>query len=176
MTPTLNHVGLYVWDLERMVTFYTRVFDLDVTDRGTGAAFPHDLVFLSSDPEEHHQLVLVSGRPADAAFSTVMQISFEVDSLADVRAAGARAVAEGATEQFGLNHGNAWSIYCKDPESNTVEVYADTPWHVPQPFGHPLDLTKDDAAIYAETEAECRATPGFLPRAEWAAGRARNRS
>src|SRR5258705_5517042 len=172
ITPQLNHVGLYVWDLERMTDFYTNAFGLQISDRGRGRAFPHDLVFLSSDPNEHHQLVLVSGRPDDATFSTVMQLSFKVDSLAGVRAAGQRAVAEGATDLFGLNHGNAWSIYCKDPEGNTVEVYPDTPWHVPQPFGHPLDLEQDDAAIYAATEAECLDTPGYLPRTAWAEVRA----
>ena len=169
MIPELKHVGIYVWDLERMTRFYTSTFGLCVTDRGRGSTFPHDLVFLSSDPNEHHQLVLVSGRPDDATFSTVMQLSFRVDSLAEVREVGERAVSEGAMDLFGLNHGNAWSIYCKDPEGNTVEVYVDTPWHVPQPFGHPLDLSQDDAAIYAVTEAECHATPGYLPRPDWAA-------
>ena len=174
MAPSLNHIGLYVWDLDRMTTFYTRAFDLRITDRGRGNAFPHDLVFLSSDPDEHHQLVLVSGRPDDARFSTVMQLAFEVETLGEVRTAAQRAVAEGATDLFGLNHGNAWSVYCKDPEGNTVEIYTDTPWHVPQPFGHPLDLAKDDATIYGETEAKCLATPGFLPRAEWSAERVRD--
>ena len=111
-----------------------------------GNAFPHDLVFLSSDPDEHHQLVLVSGRPEDATFSTVMQLSFKVDSLADdARSRASARSPRVRPDLFGLNHGNAWSIYCKDPEGNTVEVYVDTPWYVPQPFGHPLDLTKDDA-------------------------------
>ncbi|HXY94308.1 MAG TPA: VOC family protein [Acidimicrobiia bacterium] len=176
VTPNLRHVGVYVWDIERMTRFYTRAFGLEVTDRGRGNAFPHDLVFLSSEPGEHHQLVLVSGRPPDAEFSTVMQLSFKVDTLAELRGAAAHATAEGATDLFGLNHGNAWSVYCNDPEGNTVEVYTDTPWYVPQPFGHPLDLEKSDEVIYADTEAECRATPGYLPRAEWMAGRATARA
>lgn len=167
MRPQLAHVGVYVWDLTRMTAFYTRAFDLEVTDRGRGAAFPHDLVFLSASPSEHHQLVLVSGRPADARFSTVMQLSFKVESLVAVRRTMTRALAEGASRPQALNHGNAWSVYCDDPEGNTVEIYADTPWHVPQPFGQPLDLSLADREIERETEARCRATEGYLARASW---------
>src|SRR4051812_24162163 len=128
MRPRLAHLGLYVWDLDRMTRFYTSVFELEVTDRGRGQSYPHDLVFLSGDPLEHHQLVLVSGRPTDAVFSTIMQLSFNTDSLAALRVLGERAVEEGATGVFGLNHGNAWSLYADDPEGNTVEIYVDTPW------------------------------------------------
>jgi catechol 2,3-dioxygenase len=69
----------------------------------------------------------------------------------------------------GMNHGNALSIYFADPEDNTVEVYLDTPWYVPQPHGDPLDLTQPDATIWAETEALCRADPGFVPIDQWMA-------
>ncbi|MEY4214527.1 MAG: hypothetical protein RL458_2753, partial [Pseudomonadota bacterium] len=34
MKPQLKHVGIYVNDIDRMEQFYTRVFDLKVTDRG----------------------------------------------------------------------------------------------------------------------------------------------
>ena len=67
----------------------------------------------------------------------------------------------------GLNHGNALSIYCLDPEDNTVEVYLDTPWYVSQPHGDPLDLDQDDAAIWADTERIVRTDPSFMPVAEW---------
>ena len=54
------HMGIYVTDVPRMEDFYTRVLGLSVTDRATirGA----DVVFLSRNPDEHHQIVLVSGR------------------------------------------------------------------------------------------------------------------
>jgi len=170
MPPSLSHVGIYVWDVDQMTSFYTRAFGLRVSDRGHGTSVPRELVFLSNDPSEHHQLVLVSGR-ADASQSTVQQLAFEVDTLAEVRAGAAHAVEAGATDLVGLNHGNAWSAYFNDPEGNRVEIYTDTPWHVPQPFADPLDLDQDDAAIYAETETACRSTPGFLPRDEWEASR-----
>ena len=86
-----------------------------------------------------------------------------VDSLADLREVHRRALALGATEMRPVSHGNAWSIYFKDPEGNTVEAYLDTPFHVPQPHGKPLDLSKSDEEILRETEAACRKDPGFMP-------------
>lgn len=73
----------------------------------------------------------------------------------------------------GLNHGNALSIYCMDPEENTVEVYLDTPWYVSQPHGDPLDLDEADEAIWAQTEHVVRSDPSFMSAKEWAARFAR---
>jgi catechol 2,3-dioxygenase len=167
MPPTLSHMGIFVTDLDGMIRFYTEVLGLMVTDRGQGITFKNDLVFLSSDPEKHHELVLASGRPQEAAFSTVMQASFAVGTLDDLRAVKARAQANGATALRAIDHGNAWSIYFNDPEGNTVEVYLDTPFHVPQPHGDPLDLDMTDAEILRTTEAACRNDPGFMPREEY---------
>jgi catechol 2,3-dioxygenase len=111
-------------------------------------------------------LVLASGRGADAP-TTVMQLSFKVAAIDDLRRIRQRALDEGATQMRGMNHGNALSIYFSDLEDNTVEVYLDTPWYIPQPHGDPLDLTHSDEAIWAETEAACRADPGFMPLDQW---------
>jgi catechol 2,3-dioxygenase len=97
-----------------------------------------------------------------------MQLSFKVSEIEHLRLARARALQQGASQMRGMNHGNALSIYFADIEGNTVEVYLDTPWHIPQPHGDPLDLGLSDAAIWAETEAACRADPGFMPMAQWA--------
>ena len=167
--PTPSHFGIFVTELEKMVAFYTETFDLTVTDRGVGRTFRNELVFTSASPDQHHQLVLASGRPADATFSTVMQISFVVPSIQHLRDVTARALVRGATEARGLNHGNALSVYMKDPEGNTVEIYVDMPFYVAQPHGDPLDLSKDDETLMRETEAICRCDPTFMPLAEWEA-------
>jgi len=167
--PTPSHFGIYVTDLERMVAFYTEVFDLTVTDRGVGRTFKNQLVFLSASPHQHHQLVVASGRPADAVFSTVMQLSFAVPGIQSMRDIWARAAARGATDIRGLNHGNALSVYMLDPEGNMLEVYIDTPFYIAQPHGDPLDLSKSDEEIMRETEAICRSDPTFMPIAQWQA-------
>ncbi len=167
--PTPSHFGIFVTDIVNMVSFYTQVFGLTVTDRGVGRTFKSELVFMSASPDQHHQLVLASGRAPEATFSTVMQISFAVPSIQHIRDAQAAALVHGATNLRGLNHGNALSIYFADPEGNTVEVYLDTPWYVAQPHGDPLDLSKSDEALMRETEAICRADPSFMPLADWRA-------
>lgn len=165
--PDLSHVGIFVRDIEQMLAFYTTVFGLKVTDRGVGRVFRNELVFLSANPQHHHQLVLASGRPADATFSTVMQLSFKVGALEDIRRIRTDALALGATRLRGMNHGNAWSIYFADPEGNTVEVYLDTPYHVSQPHADDLDIDLPAAELLTQTEALCRDDPSFMPRERW---------
>ncbi len=164
---TPSHFGIYVTDLAKMVDFYSMVFGLTITDKGCGHTFKSDLVFMSASPDQHHQLVLVSGRPREATFSTVMQISFIVPTIQFLRDIRAKALAGGATQMRGLNHGNALSIYFADPEGNTVEVYVDTPFYVAQPHADPLDLSQSDEEIMRDTEAVCRADPTFMPLAQW---------
>lgn len=162
----LTHMGIYVRDLPRLREFYTKTLGLVISDEGYAARLGANICFMSGSQSIHHQVVLVEGRAAEGP-STVMQISFTVESLAELRQVRDRALANGATGMRPVSHGNAWSIYFEDPEGNVIEVYLDSPWHVPQPHGDPLDLDKPDAQILAETEAACRADPGFMPRAEW---------
>jgi catechol 2,3-dioxygenase len=157
----LAHVGIFAHDKPLLERFYTTVLGLMVTDSGA-ARSGMELTFMSGNPGNHHQLVIVSGRPDTRGFNPIQQISFMVDSLADLRVVHGRALDNGATDMRVTSHGNAWSCYFKDPEGNTVEAYLDTPFHVPQPHGEPLDLAKSDDEIMQETEASCRADPGFM--------------
>ena len=163
----LTHMGLYVRDLEAMTRFYAEVLGLVVADRGPGRAPGTEMAFMTADPECHHQVVMISGRPDIDGYNPINQISFTVGSLSELRQVRDRALARGATALRQTSHGNAWSIYFCDPEGNTLEAYLDTPFHVPQPRGDALDLDQPDAAILAATEAACRADPGFRPRAAY---------
>jgi catechol 2,3-dioxygenase len=167
--PLLTHAAIYVWNLPRMAAFYESVLGLVRTDEGKGTSAPVEFIFFTNDASEHHQFVLVTGRPPEATFSVVNQLSFLVHSLAEVREVHRRAVAVGARIVRQISHGNAWSVYIEDPEGNQVEVYTHTPWYVPQPHAEVLDLTRSDEQIYRETEAACRRDPGFCTREEWMA-------
>lgn len=166
--PRLSHVGIYVRDLPAIERFYTQVMSLVVSDRGRGKNFQRDIVFLTGSASDHHQLVIASGRDAGTP-SSVFQLSFKLDSLDALRAIRARALASGATDLKPMNHGNAWSLYFFDPEGNYVEAYVDTPFHIPQPHGDPLDLDQPDDVILGETERIARQDPGFMPRSEYVA-------
>src|SRR5215472_19279114 len=77
------HVGIYVTDLTKMTDFYHRVLGFPITDRGPlhGA----EMVFFSRNPREHHQVVLVAGRPEGLPDKVINQLSFRVTSLTEVQ-------------------------------------------------------------------------------------------
>jgi catechol-2,3-dioxygenase len=163
---SFSHVGFFVRDLARMEEFYTSLLGFQATDRGVARG--RDLVFLSRDPREHHQIVLVAGRgPGE---TTVNQISFRLPSLEALQEMARRVrAADGASDIMGTDHGNAWSLYFRDPEGNRIELFADAPWYVTQPRVEPLDLDRPAAEIRAATLAACRDDPGFRPVEEWRA-------
>ncbi len=164
--PQLTHVAFFTRDLDKMVDFYTKVMGLTVSDRGPASTAPVEMVFMSSDPGEHHQFVLANGRPDYATFNIAQQISFLVNSLDELRTMHDRVEEAGLEITRVTTHGNAWSIYFVDPEDNRVEIYVHTPWHIPQPHVHSFDLSMSNDEIMRMTEAHCRADPGFKPVAE----------
>jgi catechol-2,3-dioxygenase len=172
---SFSHFGMFVTDVAKLEDFYTRILDFTVTDRGQlpGSGGPMDLVFLSRDPDEHHQLVLISGRPRELPFNPINQISLKADSLATLCAMHATLQREGLSGITPVTHGNAVSIYVPDPEGNRLELYFDLPWYVSQPLRVAVDLSGDNDALLQRLESHARSLPGFKPRAEWRADMAR---
>lgn len=166
-----SHMGFYVRDLERMARFYKDVLCFTETDRGDLGAV--HLVFLSRDPAEHHQVVLATGRPEGLAFNLINQISFRVPDLATLRLVRDRAAAAEVSELLCATHGNAVSIYFRDPEGNRLEVFLDMPWYCEQPLRESIDLDQSDEAVMAQAEALARSRPRFQSRAQWQAEMAR---
>jgi catechol-2,3-dioxygenase len=162
---SFSHVGIWVTDLEAMKEFYTGVLGFVMTDRGPIG--DTELVFLSQSPSDHHQIVLAKGRPADLGFTTVNQISFKVDSLETLKRTYADLVQRSVKDLVQISHGNAWSVYFKDPEGNRIEVFVDTPWYTPQPVREPLDLTQPVEQIMKQTEEFCRGRARFQSDVTW---------
>lgn len=173
---SFSHFGMSVSNIPKMEAFYTKILGFTVTDRGTieGGI---ELVFMSRDPDVHHQIVLVSGKPdnlppnaIDARFGPVInQISFLVDGLDDLRKLHKTIIENDIRIIMMANHGIAWSIYMADPEGNMLECFVDSPWYMYQPCLEPLDLTKDDATLYRETHEFCKNAPGYQSYADWRA-------
>jgi catechol 2,3-dioxygenase len=167
-----SHFGFAVHDLVVMEEFYTRVLDFTVTDRGMVEGM--ELIFLSRDPEDHHQIILASGKPEGIPpnpfipqfGSVINQISFRVSSLAELRKIHAIFQSENVQSIFPANHGIAWSIYAHDPEGNNLEFFVDTDWYFPQPFLVPLDFSRSDEEIRAETAKFSQEQEGFEPYCE----------
>lgn len=159
-----KHVGIYVQDLSAMADFYTRWFGLVQTDGGQGSSGKG--AFFSSDPAEHHQIVMVVGRDP-ASKPTINQLSFLVDDLSTLKAYWRKALDENVPINMIKSHGNALSVYVRDPEGNQCEIYCHTPWYVRQPAGKPMDLSLPDAEILAQVEREVRDDPSFMTREAW---------
>lgn len=165
---SFSHFGFFVRDIERMTDFYTRVLGFAVSDRGELGNV--SLVFLTRDPKDHHQIVLVSGRPHDLPFNPINQISFRMDDFAGLREMYRAIQAEaGVSEIAPVSHGNALSVYFRDPEGNRIELFVDTPWYVEQPMRIPMDMSLPDDALWNWAEKTARELPGYRPVEEWRA-------
>jgi len=163
---SLSHLGFYVTDLEKMGEFYKDVFGFTETDRGSLG--PVKLIFLSRDPKEHHQIVLATGRPEEPVFNLINQISFRMPELQGLRSFHQRLLAHMDVSDIQcVTHGNAVSIYCRDPEGNRLEIFVDTPWYCDQPLREPVDLTLPDDVIMARAEQIARSYPKFKMRTQW---------
>lgn len=169
MALAFSHMGIFVQDIRRMSAFYTDILGMVETDRGALGAI--QLVFLSADPAEHHQMVLATGRPEGIGFNTVNQISFRAGSLDELRALHRMIEAEpDCSELIPITHGVSWSVYFRDPEGNRIEAFVDSPFYINQPVREPLDLMGlDDDAILAATEQRCRQESSFMLASEWRA-------
>ncbi len=171
ITARFSHMGLVVKDIEMMEDFYTRVIGFERTDGGlTGAGVT--MIFMTLDPEEHHQIFLVDGRPDDVPGNTIAKgaggvihhMAFRLESLSDLRAMYLRIQRERPdTKIMTGTHGICWTMYATDPEGNGIEFFADSPWYVTQPFLKPMDFNMDEGELMDITEKMCREAPGFMP-------------
>ena len=161
---TVNHVGLFVTDIEVMKEFYTEVMGFQITGRGPVA--DTELMFLGHDPSDHHQIVLIPGRP-EGSYNVVNHIALKVESMADLRRYHHHLVEKDVDGIDTVDHGTVWSVYFHDPEGNRLEFYIDTPYYVPQPKRGPLDFSQDDAAIDRATRERFGDDPRFCTIEAW---------
>ena len=168
-TPSisLSHAGFHVFDMDRMVDFFTTVYGFTVTDRGhiEGRG---EVTFLGADPSDHHHLVLYEGRTATEEAVHHNHVSFRLDSMDRLRKIHTALQAyPGVSRIAPITHGCTWSVYAYDPEGNRTEAFVDTPWYVAQPSGVALDLSLDDDAILRFTEERIKDDPSKKPFSEW---------
>ena len=101
------------------------------------------------------------------AFNPINQISFRVPGVAALRHFYEALQAEAVTELSPVTHGNAISLYFRDPEGNRIELFFDTDWYCEQPVREPVDFTRSNEEIIARAEQVARSLPNFKPRAQW---------
>ncbi|RDK05814.1 VOC family protein [Cupriavidus lacunae] len=160
-----RHTGIYAFDPDLVARFYSRWFGLVVSDVGISKA-GHQVIFMTGDPEEHHQIVFASGRKPE--WPGANQLSFTVENLSDLKRLAIAFHEAGVPILQQKDHGNTWSVYVADPEGNRIEVYTPTGWYVSQPTWWELDLlSESEEAIRDRTQASVQAQPGFMTREEW---------
>jgi catechol-2,3-dioxygenase len=153
-----------------MEEFYTRCLGLVVTDRGEGK---NGMIFLSRNPNEHHQLVLTPRKSDTEAESPIDHIAFRVDSLTKLRVFH-KALESCSTKLQTVSHGTTWSIYFLDPEDNRLELFTDTPWHVNQPCRFEVDFEMSNEELLEFTELKIKDLPGFVEVNKWRESHATN--
>jgi catechol 2,3-dioxygenase len=144
----LGHVAIPAQHPETLAQFYHKVLGLDETLRGS---LPNlgDFIFLSDQVEARQQRVAFMTR------AEARHVAWEVESLADLQQVCADARAHGAAVLFALNHRTTISLYLRDPEGNSVEVYWPTGKQTEGMYADPIDL-----ALFAQSEAALRAAVG----------------
>ncbi len=160
---SLSHFELYVDDVSCMEEFYTRCLGLVVTDRGEGK---YGMVFLSRNPNEHHQLVLTPRKSDTETESPIDHIAFRVDTITKLRVFH-KALGSHSTKLQTVSHGTTWSIYFLDPENNRLELFTDTPWHVNQPCRFEVDFEMPNEELLEFTERKIKDLPGFVEVNKW---------
>lgn len=169
MALSWSHTVLQVKDEATMLDFYTRVLGFQVTDKGD---LPGDryIYFLSQQPDEHHQIGMVTTRTDDGPPNSLAHLAFRVEAMDELRDLIVRVEGEGLSYRP-TSHGSTWSIYFQDPEQNGIEIFHDTPFHVQQPQGETWDVKMADDDLLAWTEEKFKDRTEFGPRADYVARR-----
>ncbi|MEM7093066.1 MAG: VOC family protein [Actinomycetota bacterium] len=150
MNVRWSHCVLKAHNVDTLVDFYCDAFGWQVADRGGLGEM--EIVFLSGSSTDHHQMAIMSGRP-EGDGGSLDHNAFRVDSIADVKATLAK-MSENPAVKYAvpITHGNAVSVYFVDPEGNGIEIFADTPMHVPQPHAGKWDPAMSDDEILADLD------------------------
>jgi catechol-2,3-dioxygenase len=116
----LNHAVLYVSDLDRAVSFYTRLFGME------GVAREGPMAFLrAKGSDNHHDLGLLGlgpqAEPAPRGSTGLYHLAWQVESIQDLAAARKELLSAGALRGES-DHGATKSLYGADPDGNEFEI------------------------------------------------------
>ncbi len=132
----LQHLVLWVSDVERSARFYCDLLGFEVKHRYPGAVF----LKIPGTPDDHHLGLFGQAgvRPPDERVARMYHAAWEVGELTDLVRARRRLLEAGALVGAS-DHGASLSLYAKDPDGLELEIF----WTVPDgtPAGtRPLHL------------------------------------
>jgi len=132
----LQHIVLWVSNVERSVRFYCDVLGFEVKHRFPNAAF----LKIPGTPDDHHLGLFEQAgvRSPDERVARMYHAAWEVGELTDLSRARGRLI-EARALVGASDHGSSLSLYAKDPDGLEFEIF----WTVPgvESSGtRPLDL------------------------------------
>ena len=137
----LQHLVLWVSDVERSVRFYRDVLGFEVKARYPKAAF---LRIPGSADDHHLGLFEQTGVPEPhPGVARMYHSAWEVGEITDLARARQRLIETGALVGSS-NHGVSLSLYAKDPDGLEFEVFWTVPGGRPAPTSE-LDLESEMA-------------------------------
>lgn len=119
----LTHANLFVSDYKKAFDFYHRVAGFNEVYRQ-----PQNSASFLSNGNTYHDLALTDIRSKYAKPGQqpgLYHIAFELETEVDLVEGYRKAVAAGAQFAFARDHDVCHSVYCRDPDGNVVEIYAD---------------------------------------------------
>ena len=158
-----SHTVLNIKDAKKILDFYVGTLGFEISDRGPLAENGPEIIFMSQDPNEHHQIGLVVSREDEGPSNSLNHLSFRVDSFKDLKIMKSK-LESANVDNLPLCHGNALSLYFNDPEDNGIEVFWDTPWHVSQPQAVVWDTNLNEEEALAWLEETFKDKPNFTKR------------
>jgi catechol-2,3-dioxygenase len=137
----LQHLVLWVSDVERSVRFYRDVLGFEVNTRHPRAAF----LKIPGSPDDHHLGLFEQAGVAlpDERAARMYHSAWEVAEITDLVRARQRLIAVGSLVGSS-NHGISLSLYAKDPDGLEFEVFWTVPDGRPGPTRE-LDLEGEQA-------------------------------
>jgi catechol-2,3-dioxygenase len=132
----LQHIVLWVSNVEQSVRFYCDVLGFEVKHRYPTAAF----LRIPGTADDHHLGLFEQAgvRPPDERVARMYHAAWEVGELTDLSRARRRLI-EARALVGQSDHGSCLSLYAKDPDGLEFEIF----WTVPgaESIGtRPLDL------------------------------------
>ena len=136
---SLDHVNVYVRNVDRSCAWYRQILGLEVTDFIDRPELR--IAFLAADPEQAHEIALME-IGEDAAGPQERQVglnhfAWKMASLDDLKAMYLHLRERGIRIDHCSDHGVAYGVYFHDPDGNGVEVYYELPreqWGQARPF------------------------------------------
>ncbi len=116
----LQHLVLWVSDVDRSVRFYRDVVGFEVKSRSPRAAF----LKIPGSPDDHHLgLFEQTGVPGpDEQVARMYHSAWEVGDITDLVRARQRLIEAGALVGSS-DHGASLSLYAKDPDGLEFEIF-----------------------------------------------------